>query len=143
MNGCSFQQGFGKVWVDSCLNTGKHFFLDVYLKANSESIVSSKNGTRDFQNSPPFERQHVFVWQSRKILNVFNTLTLTQIFWKTKTFFKKLEYHFLVESTKIESASFPYKTAISEANAKTNRIMTTKWAYRKKFFDSNSFILFF
>ena len=33
--------------------------------------------------------------------------------------FKKLEYRFLVESTKIENASFPYKTAISEANAKT------------------------
>ena len=59
------------------------------------------------------------MWQSLKILNVFNTLTLKQIFWKTKTFFKKLEYRFLVESTKIENASFPYKTAISEANVKT------------------------
>ena len=37
-----------------------------------------------------------------------------------KTFFKKLEYRFLVESTKIENASFPHKTAVSEANAKTN-----------------------
>ena len=59
------------------------------------------------------------MWQSVKVLNVFNTLTLKQIFWKTKTFFKKLEYRFLVESTKIENASFPYKTAISEANVKT------------------------
>ena len=57
--------------------------------------------------------------QPVKILNVFNTLTLKQIFWKTKTFFKKLEYRFLVESTKIENASFPYKTAMSEANIKT------------------------
>ena len=48
-----------------------------------------------------------------------------------KTFFKKLEYRFLVERTKIEKASFPYKTAISEANVKTNRI-TTKWAYHKE-----------
>ena len=83
------------------------------------------------------------MWQSPKILNVFNTLTLKQIFWTTKTFFKKLEQYFLVESTKIENASFPYKTAISEANAKTNRIMTTKWAYRKKCFDRNSFFFFF
>ena len=60
------------------------------------------------------------MWQSVEILNVFNTLTLKQIFWKTKTFFKKLEYRFLVESTKIENASFPYKTSISEANVKTN-----------------------
>ena len=41
------------------------------------------------------------------------------IFWKTRTFFKKLEYCFLVEVTKSESASFPYKTVISEANVKT------------------------
>ena len=33
--------------------------------------------------------------ESVKILNVFNTLTLKQIFWKTKTIFKKLEYVFL------------------------------------------------
>ena len=46
-----------------------------------------------------------------------------------KTFFKKLEYCFIVERTKIEKASFPYKTAISEANVKTNRMATTKWAY--------------
>ena len=42
------------------------------------------------------------MWQSVEILN-----TLT---------FKKLEYRFLVESTKIKSPLFPYKTAISEAN---------------------------
>ena len=72
------------------------------------------------------------MWQSVKVLNVFNTLTLKQIFWKTKTFFKKLEYRFLVESTKIENASFPYKTAISEANVKTNKMVTTKWTYQKE-----------
>ena len=32
-----------------------------------------------------------------------------------KNFFKKLEYHFLVESK-----SFPFKTALSETNVKTN-----------------------
>ena len=37
--------------------------------------------------------------------------------------FKKLAYRFLVERTKIEKASFPYKTAISEANVKTNRMV--------------------
>ena len=39
-----------------------------------------KIGTRDFQNSPPFERLHVFMWQSVKILSTFKTLTLIQIF---------------------------------------------------------------
>ena len=37
---------------------------------------------------------------------------LKQIFWKTKTFFKKLEYRFLVETTKIENTSFPFKTTL-------------------------------
>ena len=55
------------------------------------------------------------MWQSVKVSKVFNTLTLKQIFWKTKPFFKKLEYSFLVETTKIESTSFPFKTALSEA----------------------------
>ena len=57
-----------------------------------------------------------FMGQSGEISKVFNALTLKQIVWKTKTFFKKLEYCFLVESTKTESASFLYKTARSEAN---------------------------
>ena len=58
-----------------------------------------------------------------------------------KTFFKKLEYRFLVERIKIEKASFPYKTTISEANVKTNRMVTTKWAYhRERSFASNYFI---
>ena len=35
-----------------------------------------------------------------------------------KTFFKKLEYRFSVESIKIGNASFLYKTAISEADVK-------------------------
>ena len=54
--------------------------------------------------------------QSVDVLNVLYTLTLNQ----TKIFFKKLEYCFLVESTKIENVSFRYKTVISEANVKTN-----------------------
>ena len=58
--------------------------------------------------------RHVTISES---LNEFNTLTLKLIFWKTKTFFKKLEYRLLVESTKIENVLFRYKTTISEANA--------------------------
>ena len=54
--------------------------------------------------------------QSKEILNVFNTATLKHIFWKTKNFFKKLEYHFLVESTKIENSCFytklPYQKSM-------------------------------
>ena len=42
--------------------------------------------------------RHVFLWQSLETLNDFITSTLKQIFWKTKPFFKKLEYRFLLEN---------------------------------------------
>ena len=81
--------------------------------------------------------------QSVKVSNVFNTLTLKQIFWKTKTFFKKLDYLFLVETTKIENTSFPFKTTLPEANVKTNRMAAIKWTYYKEWsFASNYFIIF-
>ena len=70
-----------------------------------------------------------------------NTLIMKQIFWKTKNFFKKLKYRFSVENTKIENASFLFKTAISEANVKTNKMVNTKWTYQNELsFASNYFI---
>ena len=49
-----------------------------------------------------------------------------------------MEYHFLVEASKTENTSFPFKTALSEANVKTNRMVTTKWTYLKEWsFASN------
>ena len=81
--------------------------------------------------------------QSVVILNVCNTLTLKQIFWKTKTYLKKLECSFLVERIKIENTSFPYKVAISETNVKANRMMSTKWTFRKELSFANKYIFFF
>ena len=43
-----------------------------------------------------------------------------------------MEYRFLVKITKIENASIPYKTAISEANVKTNEVASAKWTYHKE-----------
>ena len=48
-----------------------------------------------------------------------------------KTFFKKLEYRFLVEATKIENTSFPFKTALSEANVKTYH---KEWSFASNYF---------
>ena len=54
--------------------------------------------------------------------------------------FKKLEYCFLVESTKIDNITFPYKTALSEASVKANRMGNTKLTYHKEqSFASNHF----
>ena len=68
-------------------------------------------------------------------------LTLKQIFWKMKTFFKKLAYSFLLETTKIENTSFLFKTALSEVNVKTNRMATTKWTYHKEWSFACSFFI--
>ena len=57
-----------------------------------------------------------------------------------QTLFKKLEYHFLVESTKIDNKTFPDKTALSEANVKAIRMGSTKSTYHKEqSFASNHF----
>ena len=51
-----------------------------------------------------------------------------------------LDYRFLVESTKVENITFPYRTALSEANVKTSRIGSTKLTYHKeRSFASNHF----
>ena len=83
-----------------------------------------------------------FMWQSVKVSKILNTLTLKQIFWETKIFFKKLEYCFLVETTNIKNTSFPYKTTLSEANVKTNRIATTKWTYHKEWSFAINYLIF-
>ena len=81
------------------------------------------------------------MWQSVEVLNVLD-FNFESDFLETKNLFEKLEYHFSVERNKIQSASFPYKTAISGANVKANRTVTTKWTYHKeRSFASNYFII--
>ena len=63
--------------------------------------------------------------------SIFNTLTLKQIFSKTKFFSEKIEHRFSIESTQIENASFPYKSTISEVNVNANRIVSTKRTFHK------------
>ena len=142
MNRWSFQQSFTpKFGLFFVLTLEKDFSERFHFKANRKSKGSSKKITRVFKIALRLRGRPIFRWQSEEISNVFNTLTLRQIFWKTKTFFKKLEYRFLVEHTKTENASIPYKTAISEANVKTNRMVSTKWTYHKEeSFASNYFI---
>ena len=61
-------------------------------------------------------------------------------FLKNKKFFQKLEYGFLIESTKVQNAPLPYKNALSTANVETNRIGRTKRTHHKeRSFASNNF----
>ena len=84
------------------------------------------------KNSPSFERSAGFYVAISGNFERFQYYNFETDFLENKNLFQKLEYFFLIESTKIESALFPYKTAISEANVKTNRMVSTKWTYHKK-----------
>ena len=58
-----------------------------------------------------------------------------------KNVFQKLNYHCLIESSKIENATFPCKFALLKANVKAIRMGITKWTYHKeRSFASNNFI---
>ena len=61
------------------------FSYRCYFKTNRKSIEYSKNSTRDFQNSPQFERSLCF-YVTMEIFNVFDTFL--------ENIFKKLEYNF-------------------------------------------------
>ena len=109
-----FSKLYDKIWVGFCLNTGKHCSLEVSFKSQQKEYrFFYKTVLGIFKIALRLRDRHVFMWKSVKILNVFNILTLKQILPKTETFFKKLEYRFLVECSEIENDSFPYKTAIS------------------------------
>ena len=111
------------------------------LKPTEKTEVILKNSAIDFENTPLFESSACFYVTICENLNASNALTLEQNFGKMKSFFKNLEYCFLVESAKIKITLFPYKTAISKAYVKTNRMVTTKWTYQKEqSFASNYFI---
>ena len=86
--------------------------------------------------------RHVFLWQSLEVLSIFNILALKEILWKMKTFFKKLENFFLVESTQTENASFPNKTALSEGSVNENRMVDAKWTRHKERSFASDYLIF-
>ena len=143
MNDCSFQQVLRQNLVWFLSQHWKMLFLSGFiLKPTERAQAFLKARLGIFKVDLCLRDRQVFTRQSVKILNVFNSIALKPIFWKKKTFFKKLEYHFLVETTKIENALFPYKTAISEGNFKTNRMVTTKRTYHEDWsFASTYFIV--
>ena len=90
----------------------------------------------------PFERLVCFYVEISGNFERFHYFNFWADFLENENLFQKAEYHFLVASTKIENASFPYKTVTSEANVKTNRMVITKRNYQKeRSFASNYFIV--
>ena len=79
--------------------------------------------------------------QWRKILNVFIATPFEKNLSKTKTFFKKLEYCLWVESFMIENIEFPYQTALSKTNIRTNRLKSAKWTWHLVFYFFENWLL--
>ena len=65
---------------------------------------------------------------------MFSILYLWNNFLKNENLFQKTGVSLLVEISKTENVIFPFRTALSEANDKTNRMGCTKWTYSKEYF---------
>ena len=81
------------------------------------------------------------MWQSLWILNVFNTLTLKQVFWKPKIFLKELEYRYFSS----EYYEWNRNISIQNCPAKSkmaNRMGSTKWTYHKEWAFATDYFIF-
>ena len=61
---------------------------------------------------------------------------------KNKDLFRKTRARFLVESTKIKNATFPYEGALPETDVKKNEMGSTKWMYYKEKSFASSYFIF-
>ena len=55
-----FSKFNGKIWVGFVVTLKNSFSYRFHFKATEGAQVFPKNSTRDFQNSPPFERSACF-----------------------------------------------------------------------------------
>ena len=86
------------------------FLRGFVLKPTERAQILLKSGTRNFQNSPPFERSACFYVTTSGNFERFQYFNFETDFLENNNLFqKKLEYRFLVESTKIENLSFSSK----------------------------------
>ena len=102
--------------ASSCTESGfpcefcKHwktlFLRSFILKAPERAQIFLKNGTRDFKNSSRFARQACFYVTISRNFERLQYLTLKQIFWKTKTFFKKLSAVFQLKELRLKAHHF-------------------------------------
>ena len=99
-----------KIWVSFGLNNGEWFLLEVEVSDQlKEHRFFHKAALWIFKIAVRLRDQQVFMWRSVKTLNIFSTSNLKQIFQKTITFFKKLQYCFLVWGTRSKTHHFRTK----------------------------------
>ena len=98
----------------------KTLFLRVFiLKPTERAWVLLKTVLEIFKNSPLCERLACFSVTISEIFKRFQYFKFEKIFLENENLFQKTGV----------PASFPFKTALSETNVKTNRMATTKWTY--------------
>ena len=73
------------------------------------------------------------MWQSLGSLNIFNTITWKQFFWKNENFSKKIEYSFLVKSTKIQNADVKSKWRVQNWHITKSRVLLVTTLFFLKF----------
>ena len=96
------------------------------LRPTERVQVHLKNCTKDFQNNPSLERSACFYKTISEKFEHFRYFIFETDFLENENIFQKTGVLFVVGNTKIEKTSIPYKSDISEANVKTNRMVTTK-----------------
>ena len=106
----TFSKFYSKIWVSFGLNNGEWFLLEVAVSDQlKEHRFFHKAALWIFKIAVRLRDQQVFMWRSVKTLNIFSTSNLKQIFQKTITFFKKLQYCFLVWGTRSKTHHFRTK----------------------------------
>ena len=133
-----FSKFYGKIYVGFVLKT--KFLQGFHFKVNRNIIGSSK---KQYSKQPSFGDIVMFYVTISENFERFQYFNFEPDFLENKSFSKNWSIVVLDENIYIKNASFPYKTVISEANPKTNKIMSTKWTcYKERSFTSNYFICF-
>ena len=124
MNGCFFQQFLRQTLTWFLFRHRKTLFLrSLIFKPTERGSVLLKNSKRDFQNSPPFESStclYVKINGNSEFFQYFNFYTN---FLKKENIFQRTRVPFF--------SFFPYKTALSAASLRTNKMGSAKWTYCK------------
>ena len=68
----------------------------------------------------------MFLCDNQWKFQTFQYFNFETNFLENENLSQKTGGQFLVETTETENTSFPFKTALSETNIKTNRMTTTK-----------------
>ena len=99
-----FSKFYSKTSVGFCPNTGKRFFWEISFWGQQKKWRCYwKTLLGIFKILLRFRDRHIFREQLLEILNMFNTLTLEQIFRKTKTFPKSWSAVFYLKVLRLKA----------------------------------------